>query len=140
MTTNHASLPGTFRLIDIPRRTDERGALCFAENCHLPFRVERVFWIFGVPEGKTRGGHAHRTCAEVVFPVNGSFDMFVDDGQTRRTFHMERPDQGIYIGPEVWCELRNFAPGTICVVVASQEYDAEGYINEYEDFKKQYED
>ena len=70
------------QLITLPLATDARGSLCFAENTQLPFSIERVFWIYGVPEGKTRGGHAHTTCAEIVFPVCGSFDMWVDDGKS----------------------------------------------------------
>ncbi len=108
------------QLITLPLATDARGSLCFAENTQLPFPIERVFWIYGVPEGKTRGGHAHTTCA---------------DGKSEKTYHMDSPQTGILIPPNVWCELRNFSPQTICVVLASETYNSEGYINKYEDFK-----
>lgn len=124
-----------YGLVHLSEHIDERGSLSFAEWSHLPFAPKRVFWIYDVQEGKTRGGHAHRTCAEVVFAVQGSFDMFVDNGETTETIHISKANEGIYIGPNVWCELRNFAPGTVCVALASTEYDAKGYINHYEDFK-----
>lgn len=122
------------KLIEIRKFDDVRGSLSFVENGELPFPVERVFWISGVPSDKTRGGHAHRICAEIVFPVCGSFDMFVDDHHGQRTYKMNQKNVGIYIGPNVWCELRNFAPDTVCVVLASHPYIAEGYINDYNEF------
>ncbi|MBQ8675003.1 MAG: FdtA/QdtA family cupin domain-containing protein [Bacteroidaceae bacterium] len=115
--------------------SDERGNLCFAENSELPFKVERVFWIANVPDGKTRGGHAHQTCAEIIFPVSGAFDIYVCDEDGERVVRMDRPDTGIYIGPNVWCELRNFEPGTVCLVLASHPYSAQGYINDFKQFK-----
>lgn len=121
-------------LIDIPQITDSRGTLCFAQWKDLPFEPQRVFWIYGVGQGQTRGGHAHSLCAEVVFPVCGSFDMFVDDGQTHEVVRMDSPARGIFIGKGVWCELRNFSPDAVVVVLASCEYMKDGYINDYEEF------
>ncbi len=129
-------LPRCAKWIRVGDVADERGELSFAENSSLPFAVERVFWISNIPEGKTRGGHAHTICAEIVFPIGGAFDMFVSDGDGERTYHMNRQDTGIYIGPGVWCELRNFTPGTVCVVLASHPYIADGYINDYDEFMK----
>ncbi len=125
-------------LVTIPHIIDERGSLCVAENSSLPFEVKRVFWIHDVQEGQTRGGHAHRTCAEVVFPVTGSFDIYIDDGKNRKTIHLDSPHKGIHIRPNVWCCLKNFAQNTVCVVLASQEYEAEGYIHDYTTFKKMF--
>jgi len=124
-----------YGLVTVPRCDDSRGSLCFAEWHHLPFEPKRVFWIFDVPAEARRGGHSHETCAEVVFAVQGSFDMTVDTVKHRCTFHMDRPDTGIYIGPGTWCELSAFQPGTVCVVVASDLYDPEGYVNDYETYK-----
>lgn len=124
-----------YGIITLPEHTDQRGSLSFAEWKHLPFEPKRVFWIYDVKEGKTRGGHAHRTCAEVVFAIQGSFDMFVDNGEETEIIRISKANEGIYIGPSVWCELRNFAPGTVCVALASTDYDAKGYINNYEEFK-----
>ena len=128
------SLPQCAKLVEVGSASDVRGQLCFAERRQLPFQVERVFWITHVPEGQTRGGHAHKVCAEVVFPVEGSFDMYVYDEKGERTYHMNQSNVGIYIGPNVWCELRNFKPGTVCVVLASHPYIVEGYINDYQEF------
>lgn len=132
----HRAAHDRLSLIRIPRAEDERGNLCFVENHHLPFDMKRVFWIYGVGPGKTRGGHAHATCAEVIFPVSGSFEIWVDDGSQTATFRMDSPDKGIYIGPNVWCELRNFSADAVCVVFASQEYQPDGYVNDYDIFKQ----
>ncbi len=123
--------PMDVRLIQLPLNVDERGQLSFAEACgQIPFEIKRVFWISGVPEGKTRGRHAHWTCHEVVFPVTGSFEIEVDDGTGSRTFTMNNSSTGILIPAGAWCELRKFAPGTVCVVVASEHFDANGYVHD----------
>lgn len=127
-----------FGLVKIPSFSDERGSLSFAEWRHLPFDVKRVFWIYDVKEGQTRGSHAHGECAEVVFAVTGSFDMYVDNGRESELFHIDTPNIGIYIGAGVWCELRNFTPGTVCVVVASENYDPKGYINSKEEYDNRF--
>lgn len=121
-------------IIEFPEVVDDRGSLSIAEGYSLPFDVKRVFWIYDIADGKTRGGHAHMSCEEVVIAVRGSYDMYVDDGKASKVVKMDRPTKGIYIKKGVWCELRNFAPGTICVVFASESYNSEGYINDYEEF------
>ena len=131
---NDFRLPQCAKMVEVDTVCDERGQLCIAENAKLPFKVERVFWISGVPDGQTRGGHAHSICAELIFPLAGGFDIFVSDSDGERTYKMCQPDTGIYIGPNVWCELTNFKPGTVCMVLASHPYMAEGYINDYKDF------
>jgi len=132
------SLPGGCRLIPLAERCDERGCLSFAEVRHdIPFEVERVFWIYDVSEGQERGAHSHNECAEVVVPVCGSFDMMVDDGRTQAVVHMDSPHVGILIPPGVWCCLRNFSEGTVCVVMASHPYNAAGYTHDYEEYKCQ---
>ena len=125
-----------YGMVVLPEHRDDRGSLSIAEWQHLPFLPQRVFWIYDVQQGKTRGGHAHQECAEVVFAVSGSFDMFVDNGREQQTIHISHTNEGIYIGKNVWCELRNFAPGTVCIAFASHPYNKEGYINNYDDFKK----
>lgn len=124
-------------IINFPEVTDHRGSLAIAERNLLPFDVKRVFWIYGIGEGKTRGGHAHRSCEEVVVAVSGSFDMVVDDGQERIVVRMDSPTKGIHIRKNVWCELRNFSSGTICMVLASEPYNTDGYMKDYEEFKKE---
>lgn len=128
----------TVRMVDVPCVIDERGALCFVESASFVFDVKRVFWIYGVKEGQTRGSHAHMSCAEVVFPVSGSFDIEVDDGKVAETIHMDCPNRGILIPPKVWCNLKNFSKDAVCVVLASHEYDASGYIHDYEIFKRKF--
>ena len=132
---NNISLPRGCRIIEFPESADDRGALSFAEGAHqIPFQIERVFWIYGVPEGKTRGGHSHSESAEVVVPVTGSFRMMVDDGTHHSEVLMGSPRKGILIPPGVWCDLRDFAPGTVCMVFASHPYNASGYINDYNEY------
>lgn len=125
-----------FGMVKTCKKSDERGSLCFSEFCDLPFTPKRIFWIFDVQDGKSRGCHAHSECEEVVFAVSGAFDMFVDNGKETETVHISNPSEGIYIGKNVWCELRNFMPGTVCVVVASTEFNIDGYIHDYEKFKQ----
>ncbi len=132
MSDVNKELPRGCRLIDFPESVDDRGALSFAEaSVHIPFQIERVFWIYGVPEDKVRGNHSHNESAEVVVPVAGSFDMVVDDGKCRKIVHLDSPTKGILIPTGVWCELRSFAPGTVCVVFASHPYNASGYTHDY---------
>ena len=128
----------TVRMVDVPCVVDERGALCFVEGESFIFDVKRVFWIYGVKEGQTRGNHAHETCAEVVFPVSGSFDIEVDDGKHSAVYHMGSPSRGVLIPAKVWCCLKNFSSDAVCVVLASQEYDARGYVHDYETFKQKF--
>lgn len=130
-------LPQGVMLIQLPENVDERGRLSFLEGGkHIPFEVKRVFWISGVPADKTRGGHAHWTCHEVVFPVTGSFEIEVDDGRCARTLTMNDARMGVMIPAGVWCELRHFAPGTVCVVVASEEFNAQGYVHVREEWQR----
>ena len=132
------ALPGGCRLIALPEKKDERGCLSFLQSARdIPFDVQRVFWIWGVPPGKSRGWHAHRTCAEVVFPLQGSFRMHVDDGKAQADVLMDSPTCGILIPAGVWCCLTDFQKGTVCLAVASQPYDAGGYINNHEDYLKE---
>lgn len=131
-----SGLPECAKLIKVGTAIDKRGQLCFTENAELPFKIERVFWISNIPKGESRGCHAHRICAEIVFPAQGSFDMFVSDSEGERTYKMADPSIGIYIGPNVWCELKNFSQDAVCVVLASHRYMTEGYVNDYDEFKR----
>lgn len=128
-------LPGGCRLIEVPGVADDRGELCFMEGeSHIPFEIARVFYIYNVKKGASRGDHSHRSCAEVVFAVHGSFTMIVDDGKRRVAVRMNRPNVGILIPPAVWCKLTDFAEGTVCSVLASEKYDEKGYTYSYEDY------
>lgn len=123
-------------IIEFPEIIDDRGNLCVAEGEQLPFDVKRVFWLYDIGKDKTRGGHAHTSCEEIVIAVKGSFDMVVDDGKDRATVRMDSSCKGIYIKKNVWCELRNFSKGTICLVLASESYNMNGYMKDYETFKE----
>lgn len=137
-TNLQSRLPRGCRLINLPEHKDGRGCLSIAEaGCEVPFAIERVFWIYDVPEGEVRGAHSHNECAEVVVPVRGAFDMTVDDGTTKTTVHLCSPHVGILIPAGVWCQLGNFAPGTACVVLASHPYNASGYVHDYSIYKGQ---
>ncbi|MBQ8051214.1 MAG: FdtA/QdtA family cupin domain-containing protein [Bacteroidaceae bacterium] len=122
-------------IIPIPAVRDERGALAFAEAGRtIPFDVRRVFWIYDIPQEAQRGGHAHWTCSEVVVAVRGAFTMLLDDGCERREVRMDSPEKGLLVRAGVWCELKDFDPGTVLVVMASHPYDPEGYVHDYEEF------
>lgn len=132
------SLPRGVKWIQLPLFVDSRGRLTFLEGgVHLPFEVKRIFWITDVPKNKTRGGHAHWTCHEVVIPIRGSFEIELDDGDLCATVTLDDPTCGITIPAGVWCELRHFEPGTVCLVVASQEYDVSGYALDRESWLKE---
>lgn len=135
-TAQSDNMPRGCRLIHLPVHTDKRGSLSFAEaGGAIPFDIERVFWIYDVPQGEERGAHSHNECAEVVIPVQGEFNMTVDDGTTKCTVHMDSPHTGILIPPGIWCRLSDFAPGTICVVLASHPYNAAGYTHDYKEYQ-----
>lgn len=124
--------PKGVQVIQFPQHVDERGVLTFGEGgIHVPFDVRRIFWITDVPAGQVRGGHAHRTCHEVVCAVGGSFEIEVSDGRVSRVFRLSDASEGLLIPAGVWCELRHFSPGTVCLVAASQAYDAGGYIHDH---------
>lgn len=130
-------VPAGVRLIAIPEVRDARGSLSFMEgDVHIPFPIARVFFLYDIPAGATRGDHSHRSCAEVVFAVHGAFTMEVDDGTRRMAVRMDRPDVGILIPAGIWCRLLDFDKGAVCAVMASEKYDASGYTYSYSDYLK----
>lgn len=130
----NSNLPSVAKIVKINHITDERGSLSFVENSELSFPIVRVFWITDVPEGKMRGGHAHRVCAEIIFAVKGEVDVLVNDGKTSAECHLSDPSEGLYIGPNVWCEVKNFSPGAVCNVLCSHPYLKDGYIHDFDKF------
>ena len=118
------------RIVIIPSFCDSRGCLvvCEHEACELPFRPRRTFWITGVPEGQERGGHAHRTCSELVIAANGSVCIDLTDAEGTETYVLDSPDRGLIIPPMCWCRLYNFSKDCVCVCMASEPYDETGYI------------
>ena len=131
-------MPRGCRIIDFPEFMDARGGLSFAESeGHVPFAVERVFWLYNLSGCHSRGGHSHGHCAQVVVAVHGEFDLALDDGVTSTTIHLDSPRRGVLIAPSVWDELKNFAEGTVIMVMASHHFDAEDYISDYEEFRSE---
>ena len=137
MSRNTAlGLPKGCYIVQLPRISDQRGSLAFGEaEQHIPFPIRRVFWTYDIHDGNMRGDHAHRTCEMVLFPIGGSFDIELDDGENTMVLHMDNPSQGVYIPPLVWCRLTNFTKDAACISLASEEYRAEDYIHDYEEFK-----
>ena len=129
------SLPRGCRLIDFRECADERGCLSVAESRQqVPFAIERVFWIYGVPEGQSRGEHSHNECTEVVVPVCGAFDMMVDDGDCRDEFMLDSPSKGLWLPAGCWGEQFGHSPDCILLVLASLPYDTADYIRSYDEF------
>jgi dTDP-4-dehydrorhamnose 3,5-epimerase-like enzyme len=129
--------PKIARIINLPKITDRRGNLTFIEgNRHIPFLVRRVYYLYDVPAGAMRGGHAHKKLEQFVIAASGSFTVVIDDGRKRKKFFLNRPHYGLYIPRMVWRELEDFSSGSICVVLASEEYDESDYYRSYKRFLK----
>ena len=125
------------KIIDLPKIADPRGNLTVVEQLNqVPFEIARVYWTYDIPGGGRRGGHAHRTCEEVVIAVSGSFDVELFDGKERHVYHLNHPYQGLYIGTGVWRTLEDFSSGAVCLVVASEFFDEDEYIYDYDEFLK----
>lgn len=123
------------RLIALPRITDARGNLTFVEsNTHIPFTVKRVYYLYDVPGGESRGGHAHRRLREFIIAASGSFEVVLDDGVTQQRFSLNRSYYGLYVPPMRWRELENFSSGSVCLVLASEYYDESDYFRVYDEY------
>ena len=105
-------------------------------DVEIPFKIQRVYYLYDVPGGESRGGHAHKDLQQVIVAASGSFDLIVDDGKIKRTFHLSRPYLGVYMPSGIWRELDNFSSGAICLVLASHLYDETDYIRDHEEFIK----
>ena len=125
-------------IIDLPKIYDPRGNLTVTEQMrNVPFEVKRVYWTYDVPAGERRGGHAHKECVEFIIAVSGSFTVTLDDGKgNRKDFHLNHPWQGLLVPTGIWRTLEDFSSGAVCLVLASELYDEDDYIYEYEDFLK----
>jgi dTDP-4-dehydrorhamnose 3,5-epimerase-like enzyme len=123
------------RIIELPRITDPRGNLTFVEgDGHIPFKIERVYYLYDVPGGASRGAHAHKELEQLIIAMSGSFDVTVDDGRQKRRFTLNRSYYGLYMPRLIWRELDNFSSGAVCTVLASARYAADDYLREYEAF------
>lgn len=125
------------KIIQLPRILDERGNLSVAEQFnHVPFEIKRVYWLYDVPGGESRGSHAHKTLSQLIIAASGSFRVTLDDGQNKRSFFLNRPYQGLLVHPGLWRDLEDFSSGSVCMVLASEVYKEEDYIREYDEFLK----
>lgn len=126
-----------YSLIDLPKIFDPRGSLTVAESHrNIPFAVQRVYWVYDVPGGESRGGHAHRKCRELIIAVSGSFDVTLDNGKEKLTFHLNHPYQGLLVETDVWRTLDDFSSGSVCLVLASEPFEEADYIRNYEEYLK----
>lgn len=124
------------RIIKLPEIVDERGFLTFIESYkHIPFEIKRIFYVYNVPKGKTRAGHAI-SIHEFLIAISGSFDLFIDDGFNKKKFHLNESNYGLYLAPLIWCELKNFSNNAVCLVLTSEFFNENDYIRNYETFKK----
>jgi hypothetical protein len=123
------------KLIQLPKITDPRGNLTFIEgNHHIPFDIKRVYYLYDVPGGAERGGHAHKQLQQLIIGISGSFDVILDDGYEKRRFHMSRSYYGLYLGSMIWRELDNFSSASVCMVLASTVYEESDYYRDYQEF------
>ena len=125
------------RIIDLPKITDPRGNLTFIEGGrHVPFEIKRVYYLYDVPGGAERGGHAHRALHQLIIAMSGSFDVILKDGTQQQRFHLNRSYSGLIICPMIWREIDNFSSGSVCMVLASNFYDESDYYRNYDEFLK----
>jgi len=122
-------------LTNLPKISDPRGNLTFIEGSqHIPFDIKRVYYLYDVPGGAERAGHAHKNLQQLFIAMSGSFDILLDDGYTQKKIHMNRSYYGLYVCPGIWREIDNFSSGSVCLVLASEPYCPEDYIRDYQEF------
>lgn len=115
--------------------SDRKGNLTVVENGEtLPFDVKRIYYLYDVPGGENRGSHAHKTLSQLIIAASGSFRITLNDGKVKRSFYLNRPYQGLYVKPGIWRDLEDFSSGAVCMVLASEVYQMEDYIRDYDKF------
>jgi len=125
------------KIIELPKVTDPRGNLTYVEEGrNIPFEIKRVYYLYDVPGGAVRAGHAHKKLQQFVIAIAGSFDIALDDGFQKKQVHLDRSFYGLYIAPMTWREINNFSSGSVCVVLASDFYDESDYFRDYDHFVK----
>ena len=125
------------KIIELPKIHNRAGNITpIQEFENIPFEIERVYYLYDVPGGEERGGHAHKELQQFIIAAGGSFDVTIDDGKNKKTFFLNRPYYALQIVPGIWRELTNFSSGSICLVLASHKYDEKDYIRNYKKFKK----
>lgn len=128
-----------YKILNFPKVTDNRGSLTYINNLkQIPFEIKRVFIVSGVPQGLSRGGHAHKILQEVLIPINGNFCVEVSDGVKCAEIHLSEEDSGILIPPSSWRVVTKYSPGAICLSLCSEEFDASDYLHTWQEFKDYY--
>ena len=124
-------------MLEIDKHHNTQGNISVVENAvTVPFDVKRVYYLYDVPGGESRGGHAHKKLQQFIVAASGSFDVILDDGELKRTFTLNRPYRGLLVVPGIWREIDNFSSGSVCLVLASSGYDEADYIRDYKQFKE----
>lgn len=124
-------------IIELPKFLDERGNLSVIEEMkEIPFKIERAYWIYDVPGGESRGGHAYKENTEFIVAMSGSFDVHLDDGKKKNTFHLNRSYYGLFVPNGLWREMDNFSTNSLALVLSSTKYDVDDYIRDYDEFLK----
>lgn len=129
------NLLDSLQLIEIPKIEDRRGHLSFIEKDIIPFEMKRVYYLYDVPSGAYRGGHAHKEQEAFLIALSGSFDVILKDGKNERKIMLNKPDQGLLIPTGIWREIENFSSGSVCLVLASDVFDENDYIRNFKTFK-----
>lgn len=124
------------KIIELPKILDKRGNLSFIEEMnHVPFQIKRTYWIYDVPGGETRGGHAYINNQEFIVALSGSFDVVLNDGNTEKTFTLNRSYYGLYVPKMMWRQMKNFSTNSLALVLASTDFDINDYIYDFDEFK-----
>lgn len=123
-------------IINLPKIEDPRGNLSVVENDTIPFPIRRVYYLYDVPSGTQRGGHAHKEQEAFIIAVSGSFDVILNDGKEEHIFRLNMPNQGLHVPKMKWRELKNFSSGAVCLVISPAEYDEDDYIRDFDEFLK----
>lgn len=125
------------RIVSLPKFLDVRGNLSFVEQeNHIPFIIQRTYWLYDVPGGESRGGHAYKENQEFIVALSGSFDVILDDGSEKKTFTLNRSYYGLYVPKGLWREMENFSTNSLALILSSTDYDASDYIRDYDQFLK----
>lgn len=132
-------MENSIKLIQLPKFLDARGNLSFVEELkHIPFKIARTYWIYDVPGGEARGGHAYKENQEFIVALSGSFDVILDNGQERKTYSLNRSYYGLYVPQGIWREMDNFSTNSLALILSSTRYNPEDYIYDYQQFKSLY--
>src|SRR5690554_1216162 len=122
------------KILSLPKIEDPRGNLSVIEGITIPFKINRVYYLYDVPSGAERGGHAHKNQQEFIVALSGSFEVVLDDGNQKSVNQLFKPNEGLFVPVNMWRELRNFSAGAVCLVVSSDEFDESDYIRDYDAF------